>query len=302
MNAASSRLRSTGRISSDISAIWPGALLVGYLGVAGILLLVGRSRVAPTGIVLHFAMLGAIAATTWLRIVPRWLQSWAPLLVLLLLYAEMPMLIRAAGHEQLFDARVIAWEQSLFGGQPARAWAARWPSLLLSELLHAAYLSYYAIIFVVPTALYVHGRQKQFHEAVFALMLTFVVCFAWYIVFPVAGPRYLWPPGASVSGPMRTFTIWLLEARSARGTAFPSSHVAVAVTQAILAARYFGAPGAFVAVLAIGLALGAVYGGFHYAIDVVVGALVGAMVTGTWLLVVSRAAGRADHANAMAPT
>lgn len=300
MKAASSRLRSTGSISSDMSAIWPGALLVVYLACTGLVLLLGRARVTPGAVVVHFTWLAAIAASTWLRMVPRWLRDWAPLLVLLVLYTEMPHLIRAAGHDQLMDPQVIAWENAVFGSQPAREWAARWPSRGVSEMLHAAYLSYYGIIFVVPLALYRRPQRVEFHAAVFALMSTFVVCFAWYIVFPVAGPRYLWP-ATSTPGPIRAFTIWLLEARSSRGTAFPSSHVAVAMAQTIIAARYFGIKAVVVGVPAIGLALGAVYGGFHYAVDVIAGAVVGALVTGVALVIIDRAA-RAPHTKAMAPT
>jgi len=280
-------------------AIWPGALLVGYLAATGILLIVERARVPPVGIALHFAVLAAIAAATWLTLVPRWLQLWAPLIALLFLYTEMPMLVRAAGHFSLFDATVIKWESVLLGGQPAVEWAAKWPSRLLSELLHLAYLSYYAIILSVPAALFLASRRGDFSDAVFALMLTFVACFLWYICFPVAGPRYL-RAGTAPTGPIRSVVVWLLEARSSEGTAFPSSHVAVAVAQSILAIRYFGARGWFVAVATVGLALGAVYGGFHYAVDVIAGALLGGIVAGAGIWVVRRHGTR--QANATAPT
>ena len=303
MNAESSPLRSTGTISSDMSAIWAGALLVVYLAATGIVLVLGSSRVSPSSIALHFAVLAAIAAATWLRVVPRWLRLWAPLIVLLFLYSEMPLLIRAAGHDRLFDMKAIQWERAIFGAQPAVEWAAHWPSRLLSELLHAAYLSYYPIIFVVPAALYLTSREVEFGDAVFTLMLTFVACCVCYIVFPVAGPRYLWAPSAPATGPIRRLVVWLLEARSSRGTAFPSSHVAVAVTQSILAVRYFGKRGLVVAALTIGLALGAVYGGFHYAIDVLAGLVVGIVFTFAGLQRVGRQrSSRTDQAKASAPT
>jgi membrane-associated phospholipid phosphatase len=285
-------------------AIWAGALLVVYLTVTGILLVFGRSRVTPGAMILHFAVLAAIAATTWLTIVPRWLRLWAPLIVLVFLYTEVPVLIDAAGHGRLFDMKVIQWERAIFGSQPALDWAARWSSRIGSELLHAAYLSYYAIIFSVPGALYVTSRKTEFAEATFVLMLTFVACFACYIVFPVAGPRYLWASPATVStGPIRAAVVWLLEARSSRGTAFPSSHVAVAVTQSILAVRYFGRRGLVITALTLGLAMGAVYGGFHYAIDVLAGALFGGILTIGGLQRAQRLALReTTQANASAPT
>jgi membrane-associated phospholipid phosphatase len=275
MNAESSRLRSTGKTSSGIRAIWPGALVVVYLTVTAVLLLAGWSRVRPGGVAIHFTVLAAMAAATWLKPVPRWLNAWAPLLALLFLYSELPMLIRAAGHTGVNDAFVIQWESALFRSQPARTWAASVPSHFVSELLHLCYLAYYAIIFAVPAALVLSRRDRDFVEAVFALMLTFVVCFSMYVAFPVAGPRYLWPSLAP-QGPIRDAVIGLLGARSSHGTAFPSSHVAVSVAQSVLAVRYFGARGAVIAIVTLGLAFGAIYGGFHYAIDVVAGALLGA--------------------------
>lgn len=304
MNSESRRLRSTGRISSDIIAIWPGALLCVYLVAGTMLLLLGRTRVPAAALGVHIAVLVAIASATWLPVVPHWLRRWAPLLSLLFLYTELPLLIRAAGHDSFFDPIVIRWEATMFGGQPAIAWSSARPSMLLSEFLHAAYLSYYPIIFVVPAFLALRHRERDFSEAVFVLLLTFTVCFVAFVVFPVAGPRYLWSSRAdAVAGPARQFAVWLLESRSSRGTAFPSSHVAVATTQSILAVTYFGKRGLLVAVVSALLALGAIYGGFHYAIDVVAGVVIGTVVTTIGLTVV-RLAGRAsvDYANATAPT
>ncbi len=304
MNAESSRLRSTGQISSDIIAIWPGALLVVYLAATGLLLVVGRAPIAAGVGTAHVAALLGVAAVTWMPGFPRWLRLWTPLLLLLFLYSEMPLLIQAAGHHHPNDVPVIQLEKALFGGQPALEWAQRWPSRLGSELLHAAYLSYYPIIFAVPAGLAIGRRDAELSEAVFVLMLTFIACFTFYLFYPVAGPRYLFKSSAdAVAGPARNAAVALLQARSSMGTAFPSSHVAVALTQSVLAVYYFGRRGLVVGALTIGLALGAVYGGFHYLVDVVAGALLGAFTTASGLAVVRwrrRLAKR--QANATAPT
>ena len=300
MNAESWRLRSTGMTSSDMRAIWAGALLSVYLVATAILLLAGHARVSTRGIALHLALLAWAAAATWLAGAPRWLRMWTPILMLLFLYSELPLLIRAAGHVRSFDAVVMQWEQAIFGGQPALLWAAQWPSRVASEVLHATYLSYYGVIISVPAGLYVSRRVDEFAEATFVLMLTFVACFVCYVVFPVAGPRYFWvSPASADAGPIRLAATWLLESASSRGTAFPSSHVAVAVTQSILAVRYFGKAGLVVPALTIGLALGAVYGGFHYAIDVLAGAALGGVMTLIGLLVAQRLTAQAK---ASAPT
>jgi membrane-associated phospholipid phosphatase len=274
MNAASSRLRFTGVTSSDMAAIWPGTLLVVYLTATGVMLLIGHDRVSALAITAHFTALAVIATTTWMRGVPGWLRSWAPLLLLLFLYSEMPAIIAAVGHSSLQDAQVIAWEASLFNSQPAAAWARAWDSLVFSESVHVAYLLYYPVIFAIPALLYVQKRQPEFQVAVTILLVTFIACFLCYAFFPVAGPRYLWP-SAAPSGPFRQFALFLLESRSSQGTAFPSSHVAVATTQAVLAVAFFGVRGLWLAAVAVGIAAGAVYGGFHYAVDIIAGIAVG---------------------------
>lgn len=257
-------------------AIWPGALVSGYLFATLLLVLVGFSRVGAGALGTHLTLLIVVAATTWSPAVPRWVRAWIPLLVLLALYSEIPMLLRAAGHTGYYDDAVVSWERIVFHAQPAIAWARAMPDVALSEALHLAYLSYYPLIFATPVLLYRAHRDTDFAECVFVLLCTFVTCCVVYLVFPVAGPRYRWPP-ADDGGVVRQFTIWLLEARSSRGTAFPSSHVAVSVTQAVLSIRYFGRRGSIIAGLAVLLALGAVYGGFHYAMDVVAGGLTGVL-------------------------
>ncbi len=284
--------------SSDMAAIWPGTLLIGYLAITSGILLVGRERVSGLALGAHFAVLASTCAVTWLRAVPAWLRAWAPLLLLLFLYSEMPAIIAAAGHATLRDTQVIGWEAAIFNAQPAAAWARAWPSLIFSESIHLAYLLYYPIIFVVPAILYAQRRRVDFGVAVGILMTTFVLCFICYAAFPVAGPRYLWE-SAAPDGPFRLLALFLLESGSSQGTAFPSSHVAVATTQSVLAIALLGRPGLLIAGISAGLAAGAVYGGFHYAIDVVAGLGLGGIVA-TAGLVLTRST-RAQ-AKAIAPT
>ncbi|HUH12889.1 MAG TPA: hypothetical protein VMK65_07250, partial [Longimicrobiales bacterium] len=80
----------------------------------------------------------------------RVLADWYPLLLIPLLYSELPQLNQAVFDGAYFDPLILELEQAIFGGQPSRAWAATWPLLWLSELLHGAYLSYYPIIYVPP--------------------------------------------------------------------------------------------------------------------------------------------------------
>src|SRR5690606_18795433 len=83
----------------------------------------------------------------------RAIMDWAPLLLIPLLYKELAVLNRAIFDGAYFDDTVIRWEQIIFGGQPSSEWADALPFIALSEPLHAAYLSYYLIIFVPPLLL-----------------------------------------------------------------------------------------------------------------------------------------------------
>jgi membrane-associated phospholipid phosphatase len=200
--------------------------------------------------------------------------SWIPLLVIPFLYWELPVLNQTIVQGYL-DPWVQLIETQLFPSDPSASLAGRWPSRFLSEGLHLAYLSYYLLIAVPPLLWWFGGRRDLVRESVFRLTLTFTVCFLLFAVFPVEGPRYGGiPPAGIPEGMIRGWALAVLEWGSSRGTAFPSSHVAVALTQAIFLykqGRWIGTAGFIVA---LGLSVGAVYGGFHYGVDVLVGAFV----------------------------
>jgi membrane-associated phospholipid phosphatase len=208
----------------------------------------------------------------------RVVRDWTPLLAVPVLYAELPDLIFGAG-SRLHDQLIQTWEATLFGASPAHVAASRWPWPGLSELLHLGYLSYYSIIYVPPLWLYLRNERRQFEVTVSALAITFAICFAIFVFFPVAGPRYLWsaPPGIP-DGPIRRLALTLLAAGSSKGAAFPSSHVAVSVVQSLMMLRYRRSAGLLISSASLLLAMGAVYGGFHYGVDVLAGAATGGLI------------------------
>jgi membrane-associated phospholipid phosphatase len=265
-------------------------LLGGYAIVSGAALLFPfRPAVWPLLLAVH--AVAALLAFGWTPLARAWnalarrmpgsavfVGDVYPLVLIPFLYAELASLNFAVWNGLYFDDLIIAVEQTIFRGQPSREWAIALPSLLLSEVLHAAYLSYYFVIFVPPLIIARVAGRSAFRDAVFTLMLTFVAHYMFFIWFPVQGPRYLFPPpaGPIAEGMVYRFTHVVLEAGSSQGAAFPSSHVGVAVAQVLVTWRYSPRLAPAVALMALGLALGAIYGGFHYATDVMAGALLGA--------------------------
>jgi len=227
----------------------------------------------------------AVVILLFLRSGTRVTGEFAALVLAPALYGEIPALIAAAG-THFHDATIQRWELALFGTQPSHTLAAKLPSLPLSELLHAGYLSYYAVIFVPALLLFAKGRRYEFAATVLALTVTCTVCWAIFVALPVEGPRYLFsaPPGIP-NGPIRRLAVSLLAAGSSRGAAFPSSHMAVSVAMAVTALRWQRPVGWAVSVIALLVGVGAVYGGFHYGVDILAGAALGALTSIAVILV-----------------
>jgi len=270
----------------------PGALVTaGYLAVTTPLLPAGGLRAASLLVLAaHVGVLALLVVSALRRARgaagPRERRALDlhPLLLLPLLYAELPFLMEGVpGPVVYHDPLVQRVELALFGFQPAWELAGRFPHGWLSELLHAGYLGFYPIIYVPPLLLLarraadVHARERALQETLLALALTVAACFLVFALWPVQGPRYLAAPAGVPGGPLRAAALAVLEGGSSRGAAFPSSHVAIAVTQTLLALRHQRAVGTVLAAVTVLLAAGAVYGGFHYAVDVVAGALVGGL-------------------------
>jgi membrane-associated phospholipid phosphatase len=202
------------------------------------------------------------------------LRDWLPLLSLPVLYAVIPTTALGVGP---FDPAIQGFDRAIFGGDVAHSFAGAIPSHMLSELLHGAYLSYYLIIYVPPFLMYARdGATVEFRRTVLTFTLAMTACFVVFWIFPVVGPRYLWsaPPGVP-DGMFRRLAVALLQGGSAKGTAFPSSHMAIALSMSLSSLAWSRRAGALLLVLTVLLGLGAVYGGFHYATDMAAGALVG---------------------------
>ncbi len=263
-----------GGLASDV-------VLAAYLLVTAVLALAGGSR---AGLILGLAHGAAAAAVVLIARRPlpraallRFLRVAYPLLLMPVLYAELRVLDQLLFHG-FFDPTVQGWEQAVFGTQLSVAAARALPYAWLSVILHLGYVSYYLIVPTAAVAAYLAGGMEALERATTTIALGFFICYLFFLVFPVAGPRYLFPP---LSGPPARSEVYavvhaVLDRGSSKGTAFPSSHVAAAVSSLLAASRESRRAFAILLLPVTALVLGTVYGRFHYGVDAMAGLLVAA--------------------------
>lgn len=256
-------------------------LTLAYLSVVLLILLIAPLR--PPGwwnhLLFHLVVLVAAAMMKYVprRLTPlRLVHDWYPIALLPLFYGELAFVnqVIAPGY---YDAFLIPIERWLFGTQPAiylRGWL---PNRVLSEYLHLSYALYLLLVPVCSIVFYCQKRFDHFRVFVTNILLTFFFCYTIFIVFPVAGPYYTFP---RVDPEKLGFVFpqvchWFTNRGASQGAAFPSSHVAVAVNAGFTTYRLNRKLFWVVLPVVVGITLGVVYGGFHYAIDAIAGVLVG---------------------------
>jgi hypothetical protein len=229
-----------------------------------------------------FAILLWLITRPGLGAVGRTVRELYPLFLLPGLYSELDVL--NAPSLTVYDGLVQHWDQIVFGAQVSREWWHAAPSSLWSTIFHAAYLSYYLIISAPALYFAYKGDLAAVRRFVLIVIATFVICYLWFVFFPVAGPYYEFPrPPAWFTGnlPAR-LTYEALASGSSYGAALPSSLVAAALAATLAAMRSSRTLGLVLLVPTALLTLGVVYCQMHYGVDALAGLAVGAGVT--WLV------------------
>jgi membrane-associated phospholipid phosphatase len=195
------------------------------------------------------------------------------------------------------DAFTIRADQALFGGQPGATLMPRFPWLALSELFYAAYFSYYIMIGGVGFVLLLRNRAHFLHY-VSVVSFVFYICYLTFIFLPIIGPQVLaheipayhlpadlehlavdnYYPDSVRSGVFFNIMEWIYRVFESPGSAFPSSHVAIAVCTLYFSFRYLR-PIRYIHLLAVVLlCISTVYCHYHYGVDVLGGLLTAAIL------------------------
>lgn len=251
---------------------------IGYATLTGALSLAGGLRGAAFA-ALHALVILLIVMMSR-RPLPRgqvatFLRLLYPVIATPLLYHELSYLNQFV-ITGFFDPMVQRWEVAIFGSQISQELAARYPALWLSEFMTVGYLTYYFVIPLLAVGAWASAGKAGFHRLGVSVALAFAICYTWFILFPVMGPRYWYGAleGALSEGSIYHFARELLAGGSSKGTAFPSSHVAGTCAAWFAAAREDERGFYLAAVPVVTLALSTFWVGFHYAIDAVAGLVI----------------------------
>ncbi|MFN2431629.1 MAG: phosphatase PAP2 family protein, partial [Gemmatimonadota bacterium] len=202
----------------------------------------------------------------------RLLRDWLPPIGLVYVYAEVGRL-NDLFTEGYHDAAILRLEAGVFGTQPSVVLRELFPWKPLSEYLHLAYFSYYALGPAYAGSLYLQRRYAAYRYSLTVMLAIFFVCYLAFVMVPVAGPWYVFArPSPDEMGWLFPHVEHAVLASAATvGAAFPSSHVAAALGLWLLAWRLSRPVFRVFAFFVPALIVGTVYGGFHYGVDALAG-------------------------------
>jgi membrane-associated phospholipid phosphatase len=277
----------------------------GYAAVVAMLVVLFHNATMPHWhwvVAAHLAILFAVHAVIWSHhrapriAVLEFLRHFYPVLLYTWFFTETGWLNRMFFKEYM-DPSIIGWEQALFGFQPAVLFMQKLPYLALSEIFYASYFSYYLMIAGIGVALYLRDRRQFFHY-VSVISFVFYICYSVYIVVPIIGPRvffhdpasYSLPESVQALAPIATYPAeiqrgvfyrvmaFIYRVFEAPGAAFPSSHVAIALTTVFFSFRYLRRIRYWHLTVAVLLILATIYCRYHYVLDVAAGVLTAAVL------------------------
>ena len=226
-----------------------------------------------------------IIAVVWLATRPglgptgRVLREVMPLPLMLVGYAALDVL-SGGGQLAAHDSVLLRWEELAFGMQPARDWWRQHTSPFWSTLLHGVYFFYYLILAVPALYFLLRGDWPALRVFTRNVTCTFCVCFLVFVLYPVAGPYYVFerPSGLMVDNLPAHMVYAALASGSSFGAAFPSSHVAATTAAELATFQGSRTLGWILLVPVILMPIATVYTQMHYAWDAIVGIMVGLVV------------------------
>lgn len=209
----------------------------------------------------------------------RFIRLLYPVLLMVFFYQFSGKLVGVVV-PQFFDVQVAGLEKAILGAHPT-FWLDNYLNVFVSDLLSAAYFSYYFLIPGLALLLFFAKRDREIRRFMAATCVTFFASYLMFILYPVMGPRFYFEgmyQHEIIGFVFRPLVNFILDNAAFKGGAMPSSHVAEALIVLLFAIRNYGRKAYFLIPVVAGLALGTVYGRFHYASDVIVGVVMAFLI------------------------
>ncbi len=223
--------------------------------------------------VICVALVLLLARNAFRSAVWRFLHDWYPLAIFIVCFEEVSRLsfLFVDGWQ---DHYLLAVESRIFSVPPT-VWLGRLGTPLVTEILEVGYFSYFVLLMIVGGVFYRWRDRRPFRQVMDASVLSYMMCYVIFILFPTEGPAHTlaaqhnFPlPGG---GPFHWAVLLIQGQAGVHGNAFPSAHVAAAAVALVFAWRYAPKLGLALTPLVVLLCTGAVYDRYHYVSDVVMG-------------------------------
>jgi membrane-associated phospholipid phosphatase len=230
-----------------------------FLAIGFFILLLTRIHHQKSGIVLSF------------------FRYWYPF-ILLNYFFQASTIVNHVIFPSFIDGFFQDIDKMIFGYQPVREWGMRYSNVIIQEVFHFAYASYYLVVPGIAFLIFFRKRE-YFEKYVFTVAFVFYACYITYYFLPVVGGRY-WQDLYELTmtfrgGPFTRIMAFIYTQSQHFGSAFPSSHVAITVVVNIATFNYSRKLAYWLAPLSFILSIATVYCHYHYFIDAVFGILYG---------------------------
>jgi len=233
----------------------------------------------------------AVAAGGSGSVLLRAAHAWYPVPLVFLAFKEMHLLVGPLHGGRAYDDLLIAADRWLFGVDPT-VWLARFTHPLLTEVLQAAYTSFYFLFLLLGVELYRRNTPEDFRIFMFTCVYGFFLSYLGYFLLPAVGPRFTLHditaldrelPGVlltpwlrwfvNVGGSVPTGAPNDVAMAVAQRDAFPSGHTMMTLVLMVVArsARARVAPVLYV--IGSMLIVATVYQRYHYVVDLLAGLL-----------------------------
>lgn len=196
-----------------------------------------------------------------------------PVISVLIIFDSLGLVVHNVNPQDL-DYLLIRLDYLIFGIYPTVE-LEEIMSPLLTDVLQAAYSTYYFLPITLGIALKAKGMRAEFEKSLFLILFCFYLSYIGYIMVPALGPRYSMEhlhetplTGFLFSDPIQNILNML---EGIKRDAFPSGHTGVALLVLFLAFRYTKPLFYVMLIPVILLVFATVYCRYHYVVDVIGG-------------------------------